>query len=78
MQQGLGEALPRAAEATARESGKTLLTLDTATARPSAWYHRLGWVRMGVIPGYSLLPRAGLCDVTVYYRSLGEEACHNT
>ena len=32
---------------------------------------RLGWVRVGVIPGYALLPRGGLCDTTVYYRNLG-------
>jgi hypothetical protein len=27
--------------------------------------------RVGVIPGYALLPRSGLCDTTVYYRNLG-------
>jgi len=25
----------------------------------------------GVIPGYALLPRGGLCSTTVYYRNLG-------
>jgi cellobiose phosphorylase len=35
-------------------------------------YERLGWVRVGVIPDYALLPRGGLCATTVYYRRLGE------
>jgi ribosomal protein S18 acetylase RimI-like enzyme len=70
--QGLGEALLHAAEATARECGKTLLTLDTANGEAQRLYERFGWVRVGVIPGYSLLPRGGLCDVSVYYCNLGD------
>jgi ribosomal protein S18 acetylase RimI-like enzyme len=69
--QGLGAALMRAAEATARECGKTLLVLDTANDEAERLYERLGWVRVGVIPGYALLPRGGLCDTTVFYRNLG-------
>ena len=69
--QGLGAALGRAAEATARECGKTLLVLDTASGEAELLYVRLGWMRVGVIPGYALLPRGGLCDTTVYYRDLG-------
>jgi GNAT superfamily N-acetyltransferase len=55
--QGLGAALMRAAEATARECGKTLLVLDTASGEAERLYERLGWVRVGVIPGYALLPQ---------------------
>ena len=69
--QGLGEALMRAAEATARECGKTLLVLDTANSEAERLYERLGWTRVGVIPGYALLPQGGLCGTTVYYRNLG-------
>jgi GNAT superfamily N-acetyltransferase len=70
--QGLGAALMRAAEATARECGKTLLVLDAVTDGDAArLYERLGWVRVGVIPGYALWPRGGLCSTTVYYRNLG-------
>jgi GNAT superfamily N-acetyltransferase len=69
--QGLGAALLQAAEATARECGKTLLVLDTASGEAERVYERQGWVRVGVIPGYALLPRGGLCDTTVYYRQLG-------
>src|SRR5258707_10611040 len=69
--QGLGAALGRAAEATARECGKTLLVLDTASGEAERLYERLGWRRVGVIPGYALLPKGGLFDTTMYYRNLG-------
>jgi GNAT superfamily N-acetyltransferase len=70
--QGVGAALMRAAEATARECGKTLLVLDAVTGGDAArLYERLGWVRAGDIPGYALYPRGGLCGTTFYYRSLG-------
>ena len=70
--QGLGEALMRAAETTARECGKTLLVLDTASDDAERLYERTGWVRVGVIPGYALLPYGGLCGTTVYYRNLDD------
>jgi GNAT superfamily N-acetyltransferase len=70
--QGLGAALMRAAEATARECGKTLLVLDAVTGGDAErLYGRLGWERVGVIPGYALLPQGGLCSTTVFYRELG-------
>jgi GNAT superfamily N-acetyltransferase len=70
--QGLGAALVRAAEATARECGKTLLVLDAVTGGDAArLYERLGWVRVGDIPGYALFPRGGLCSTTIFYRELG-------
>jgi GNAT superfamily N-acetyltransferase len=70
--QGLGAALMRAAEATARECGKTLLVLDAVTGGDAErLYERLGWVRVGAIPGYALMPQGGLCSTTVFYRNLG-------
>jgi GNAT superfamily N-acetyltransferase len=69
--QGLGAALMRAAEATALECGKTLLVLDAVTGGDAErLYERLGWQRVGVIPGYALFPRGGLCATTVFYRDL--------
>ena len=69
--QGLGAALMQAAEGIARECGKTLLVLDAVTDGDAArLYERLGWVRVGDIPGYALWPRGGLCSTTVYYRNL--------
>ncbi len=71
---GLGKTLMRAAESTARECGKTLLVLDAVTGGDAArLYERLGWVRVGDIPGYALMPRGGLCSTTVYYRNLAIE-----
>ncbi len=68
---GLGAALMRAAEAAAREAGKTLLVLDTVTGSDAErLYTRLGWQRCGVIPGYALWPQGGLCSTTVFYREL--------
>lgn len=68
--QGLGAALMDAAEATARECGKTLLVLDTANPEAERLYERMGWERVGVIPDYALLPHGGLCRTTVFYRNL--------
>lgn len=68
---GLGEALMRAAEATALDCGKTLLVLDTADGSDAErLYRRLGWLSCGVIPGYALWPQGGLCATHVFYRQL--------
>jgi GNAT superfamily N-acetyltransferase len=69
--QGLGSALMQAAETTARELGKTLLVLDAVTNGEAArLYERLGWVRVGDIPGFALYPQGGLCSTTYYYRNI--------
>jgi GNAT superfamily N-acetyltransferase len=68
---GLGAALIQAAEQAAREAGKTLLVLDTVTdGDAERLYARLGWQRLGVIPGYALWPNGGLCDTTYFYKAL--------
>jgi GNAT superfamily N-acetyltransferase len=67
---GIGAALMRAAEQAARVRGKTLLVLDTASGDAERLYRRLGWEECGVIPGYALWPRGGLCDTTFFYRRL--------
>ncbi|WP_291272465.1 GNAT family N-acetyltransferase [Geothrix sp.] len=70
--QGLGAALMRAAERTARDCGRTLLVLDAVTGGEAArLYASLGWVRVGEIPGYALFPQGGPCSTTVFYRNLG-------
>jgi len=69
--QGLGAALMRAAESVARECGKTLLVLDAVTGGDAArLYDRLGWVRVGDIPRYALMPDGAPCSTTYYYRDL--------
>ena len=70
---GLGAALVQAAEATARECGKSLLVLDAVTDGDAArLYARLGWVRVGDIPNYALFPQGGYCSTTVFYRDLAD------
>ena len=67
---GVGEALMQAAEAAALESGKTLLVLDTASSDAERLYERLGWQRVGVIPGFALWPTGGLVHTTIYFKEL--------
>jgi GNAT superfamily N-acetyltransferase len=68
---GLGAALMQAAEKAAREAGRTLLLLDTVTdGDAERLYARLGWQRLGVIPGYALWPTGGPCDTTYFYKTL--------
>jgi len=67
---GVGAALVLAAERTALACGKSLLVLDTASGDAERLYERLGWQRVGVIPGYALWPMGGLCSTTLYYREL--------
>jgi GNAT superfamily N-acetyltransferase len=73
--QGLGEALMRAAEALALAEGKTLLVLDTVTGSAAdRLYTRLGWVRVGEVPGFALWPAGGLCPTTFFYKALAAPA----
>src|SRR5882762_7122885 len=75
---GVGAALLRAAEGAARECGKSLLVLDTASDDAERLYARLGWQRCGVVPGYALLPQGGLCDTTFFYRILAAPAARSS
>ena len=69
--QGLGAALMRAAEDLARACGRSLLVLDTVTGSDAdRLYTRLGWQRVGDIPGYALFPEGGPCSTTYFYRIL--------
>ena len=67
---GLGQALMRHAEQVARDCGKWLLVLDTASADAERLYEREGWQRVGVVPDFALLPQGGFCDTAFYYRKL--------
>lgn len=68
--QGLGEALMRAAEQQARQAGKSLLVLDTASDSAERLYTRAGWTECGRIPGYALLPTGEPCATTYFYKQL--------
>jgi GNAT superfamily N-acetyltransferase len=67
---GIGAAVLKAAEEMARDLGKTLLVLDTASQDAERLYERSGWVKVGVIPDYALMPGGAFCDTIVYYRRL--------
>ena len=67
---GLGEALMRAAEAAARDHRRSVLVLDTASDDARRLYERLGWVRVGDIPAYALLPDGTPTATTYYFREL--------
>jgi GNAT superfamily N-acetyltransferase len=70
--QGLAAALLRAAEEMGRQCGKTLLVLDAVTGGDAArLYERLGWVRVGDVPNFALMPRGEFCSTTYFYRDLG-------
>ena len=68
---GIARRLMERAETEARAEGKTLLVLDTVTGDGAErLYERLGWTRVGVIPGYALYPDGRPCDTTVFWKSL--------
>ncbi len=69
--QGIAARLMALAETEARVEGKTLLVLDTVTGDPAErLYERLGWTKVGVIPGYALYPDGRPCDTTVFWKAL--------
>ena len=69
--QGAATALLERAEQEARSAGKTLLVLDAVTAGDAArLYARLGWTRVGEIPGFALFPDGAPCSTTYFYKQL--------
>ena len=71
---GVAALLMQAADQAAKDCGKSLLVLDTASGEAERVYQRQGWQRVGVIPGYALLPDGALCDTTYFYRDLSLRA----
>jgi GNAT superfamily N-acetyltransferase len=68
---GIAQLLMEHAESEAKAQGKTLLVLDTVTGDDAErLYKRLGWTRVGVIPGYALYPDGRPCDTTVFWKAL--------
>src|SRR3954469_10150431 len=68
---GIAQLLMERAESEARAEGKTLLVLDAVTGDDAErLYTRLGWTRVGVIPGYALYPDGRPCDTTFFYKEL--------
>lgn len=67
---GVGQRLMERAEAEALAAGRTLLVLDTASPEAERLYDRLGWTRLGRVPGYALYPDGRPCATTFYWKAL--------
>jgi ribosomal protein S18 acetylase RimI-like enzyme len=69
---GIARALMLAVEALARREGRSLLTLDTRTGDSAEpLYRDLGFVQVGMVPGYSIAPEGGRLDATTFmYKQL--------
>jgi GNAT superfamily N-acetyltransferase len=65
---GIGQRLMEAVEEAAREQGRRVLVLDTASSTAERLYERLGWQRVGVVPDYALLPDGELCATMFFYK----------
>jgi len=71
--QGVGRELMRVVEAAAAAEEITLLWLTTHDRTPAcAFYERLGYERLGVMPDYSRRPSGELWPGAFYYRLLRE------
>jgi GNAT superfamily N-acetyltransferase len=68
---GIGRVLLEAAVERAREMGLTLLWLSThADTDSDRIYTRLGWTRMGVMPGFAASPDGAIVGNVFYYLEL--------
>ncbi len=68
---GIGAALIEALEQSARDHGKSLLTLDAAVIEgATTFYRRLGYRSVGDIPDYAYKPLGGLGATRVFWKSL--------
>jgi len=68
--QGIGRALMEALELEARERGRWLLTLDTATDAAERLYEEMGWHASGAIPDYAMNPDRSFTPTTFYWKDL--------
>lgn len=68
---GIAEGLMGAVEAYARSIGRTLLVLDTQVGSGAeTLYQKLGWQKVGEIPGYAASPDGTMRATAYYYKSL--------
>lgn len=69
--QGVAASLLAAVEEAAREAGKSVLMLDTATGSDAErLYERAGWLLVGHVPNYGLAPDGRLCGTTFFHKQL--------
>jgi GNAT superfamily N-acetyltransferase len=67
---GVGDALMERIETIAKEIGRTLLVLDTASDAAERLYARRGWQRLGTVPDFALWPGGGYCDTVFFWKKL--------
>ena len=67
---GVGALVLAAAEDAARDAGRTLLVLDTASAEAERLYERGGWQRVGTVPRFALMPDGPYCSTVIFYKDL--------
>jgi GNAT superfamily N-acetyltransferase len=68
---GVGANLMEAVELAAARLGRSVLVLDTVTGSDAdRLYSRLGWQRVGDVPGFALHPDGRPCSTTYFYRHL--------
>lgn len=71
--QGIGRRLLDAAEAAARDAGRTLLLLDTeAGSDGDALYAACGWTQYGILPDHSYTPDGRLAAAAFFFKVLGQ------
>ena len=69
---GVGALVLAEAERAARDAGRTLLVLDTASPDAERLYERGGWQRVGTVPKYALMPDGPLCPTVFFYKDLAQ------
>ncbi|MDP9137752.1 MAG: GNAT family N-acetyltransferase [Pseudomonadota bacterium] len=68
---GIARKLMLALEHEAKVRNRSLITLDTVTGDAAeSLYASLGYVKVGVIPGYAMMPAGGLSATTIFYKQL--------
>lgn len=68
---GIASQLMSHVETVARDAGKNVLVLDTATGSGAeTFYQRAGWEKVGEIPRYALMPAGELTATSVFYKFL--------
>ncbi|MCB9565190.1 MAG: GNAT family N-acetyltransferase [Kofleriaceae bacterium] len=67
---GIARAVMTALEDAARDDGRRLLILDTASAAAARLYEVTGWTRLGDVPGYALDTRGVAEPTTIFFKQL--------
>ncbi len=68
---GVAQQLMEALEDAARKHGRTLLVLDTVPGMAAdRLYRRLGYVALGEIPNFALMPDGSPCATVIFFKEL--------